>query len=193
MIPMKRSISSSSGEEVITVAPGPNSISNAPSSHAHTLPHISPRRNEDKDLINGISATRVASIDGRLLLVIPFPPGDARERLLNIFFSRPRPKINLQNASSSAKANFRNDNDNDNGVDIDDDENGRHEGRNHHGTFSKDYTLSHPEITWIHRGQGRYLPSKDVHNPDLSVISSQFDGYVVAGPVANGMSTDLSN
>jgi hypothetical protein len=118
----------------------------------------------------------VTLIDGRLLLVVPFPPGDARERLLNIFFSRPRPTILLPDASSSTKAKFGNDNGNDG--DIDDDENGFREGRNHHGTFSKEYTLNHPEIAWIHRGQGRYLPSKDVHNPAPSAVSSQLNRYV---------------
>jgi hypothetical protein len=173
MIPMKRSISSSSGEEVITVAPGPNLISNAPSSHAHTLPHISPRRNDDEDYIDGTSTTSINSIDGRLLLAIAFPPGDARERLLNIFFSRPRPTIKPAIASSSTKAKFEDDNSNDGNIDGAED--GRREGRNHHGTFSKEYTLKHPEITWIHRGQGRYLPAKDLHSTASPEVSSQFD------------------
>ncbi|KAK5165822.1 uncharacterized protein LTR77_008745 [Saxophila tyrrhenica] len=32
------------------------------------------------------------------------------------------------------------------------------EGPNARGTYSKAYTLQHPEIKWVHRGQGRYLP-----------------------------------
>jgi hypothetical protein len=32
------------------------------------------------------------------------------------------------------------------------------DGRNHRGTYSKAYTVMHPEIRWVHRGQGRYLP-----------------------------------
>jgi len=32
------------------------------------------------------------------------------------------------------------------------------EGPNHRGTYSKAYTVQHPEIKWVHRGQGRYLP-----------------------------------
>ena len=32
------------------------------------------------------------------------------------------------------------------------------DGPNHRGTYSKAYTLQHPEIKWQHRGQGRYLP-----------------------------------
>nr|POE99443.1 hypothetical protein CFP56_52833 [Quercus suber] len=29
------------------------------------------------------------------------------------------------------------------------------------GTYSREHTLRHPEIQWIHRGQGRYLPASD--------------------------------
>jgi len=36
------------------------------------------------------------------------------------------------------------------------------DGRNARGTFSRDYTLRHPEIKWVHRGQGRYLPAEEV-------------------------------
>jgi hypothetical protein len=32
------------------------------------------------------------------------------------------------------------------------------QGPNHRGTYSKAYTLQHPEINWVHRGQGRYKP-----------------------------------
>lgn len=33
------------------------------------------------------------------------------------------------------------------------------DGPNRRGTYSKQYTLQHPEIEWVHRGQGRYLPT----------------------------------
>lgn len=33
------------------------------------------------------------------------------------------------------------------------------EGPNARGTFSKAYVAKHPEISWVHRGQGRYLPA----------------------------------
>lgn len=39
---------------------------------------------------------------------------------------------------------------------IGDDDGG--EGPNHRGTYSKEYTIAHPEVKWVHRGQGRYLP-----------------------------------
>lgn len=33
------------------------------------------------------------------------------------------------------------------------------EGPNARGTYSKAYVARHPEIEWVHRGQGRYLPA----------------------------------
>ncbi|RMZ15806.1 hypothetical protein D0860_01405 [Hortaea werneckii] len=35
-------------------------------------------------------------------------------------------------------------------------------GRNARGTYSKAYTLRHPDIAWVHRGQGRYLPAGEI-------------------------------
>jgi len=35
-------------------------------------------------------------------------------------------------------------------------------GRNDRGTFSRAYAQQHPEIVWVHRGQGRYLPASEV-------------------------------
>ncbi|EME83531.1 uncharacterized protein MYCFIDRAFT_81620 [Pseudocercospora fijiensis CIRAD86] len=54
--------------------------------------------------------------------------------------------------------------------DDDDDAVEETEGPNHRGTYSKDYVLKHPEIEFIHRGQGRYLPVSEL-KPD-PVISS---------------------
>lgn len=40
------------------------------------------------------------------------------------------------------------------------------DGPNHRGTYSKQDTLLHPEIEWVHRGRGRYLPaSQDSRKP----------------------------
>ena len=36
------------------------------------------------------------------------------------------------------------------------------QGPNARGTYSKEYTLRHPEVQWMHRGQGRYLPADAV-------------------------------
>ncbi|KAM0720322.1 hypothetical protein Q7P37_004458 [Cladosporium fusiforme] len=50
---------------------------------------------------------------------------------------------------------------------IDDDD-----GPNHKGTYSKTYVLKHPEVTWVHRGQGRYLPTSSVSRQEPRAQSS---------------------
>lgn len=45
------------------------------------------------------------------------------------------------------------------------------DGPNHKGTYSKAYTIRHPEIKWVHRGQGRYLPSETVSNQESRIQS----------------------
>jgi hypothetical protein len=45
------------------------------------------------------------------------------------------------------------------------------DGPNHKGTYSKAYTIKHPEIKWVHRGQGRYLPTETVSNHDSRIQS----------------------
>ncbi|CAK4033686.1 Hypothetical predicted protein [Lecanosticta acicola] len=36
------------------------------------------------------------------------------------------------------------------------------QGPNRRGTYSKEYTLQHPDIKFVHRGQGRYVPASDL-------------------------------
>ena len=43
------------------------------------------------------------------------------------------------------------------------------EGRNARGTYAREYTIRHPEIKWVHRGQGRYLPAEDLKRDDTLV------------------------
>lgn len=38
------------------------------------------------------------------------------------------------------------------------------DGPNRRGTYSKSYILQHPEVDWVHRGQGRYLPASSHHS-----------------------------
>jgi hypothetical protein len=45
------------------------------------------------------------------------------------------------------------------------------DGPNHKGTYSKAYTIRHPEIKWVHRGQGRYLPSETISNQESRIQS----------------------
>ena len=49
---------------------------------------------------------------------------------------------------------------------VDDDD-----GPNHKGTYSKAYTIKHPEVKWVHRGQGRYLPSETISTQDSRIQS----------------------
>lgn len=48
------------------------------------------------------------------------------------------------------------------------------EGPNARGTFSKAYVMRHPEIEWVHRGQGRYLPATQAR----SIASAAVVEYV---------------
>ncbi|KAF2216668.1 hypothetical protein CERZMDRAFT_92743 [Cercospora zeae-maydis SCOH1-5] len=93
-------------------------------------------------------------------LTIRFAPRAARDRLRAILLAKPQPDF----ASS-------NDDDDDDDDDVESDhrfEQPRRdarddvEGPNERGTYSKQYTLKHPEIKWVHRGQGRYLPASEI-------------------------------
>ncbi|KAK3646432.1 hypothetical protein LTR56_008530 [Elasticomyces elasticus] len=44
-------------------------------------------------------------------------------------------------------------------------------GRNHRGTFSKKHVQRHPEIEWVHRGQGRYLPAEQVRRESTAAAA----------------------
>lgn len=62
---------------------------------------------------------------------------------------------------SSALVSYQSDDEDDFGVNASDDYDD-FAGRNARGTFSKAYTLRHPDIEWVHRGQGRYLPAGEI-------------------------------
>ncbi|KAK6439197.1 hypothetical protein LTR95_004599 [Oleoguttula sp. CCFEE 5521] len=55
-----------------------------------------------------------------------------------------------------------------NDANVPDDENGP----NHKGTYSKTFTLRHPEVKWIHRGQGRYLPTTKLFELSTFVLTA---------------------
>jgi hypothetical protein len=100
------------------------------------------------------------------VLVVRAPPERLRE-LLNDGGRRKRP-INLV--------------DNDDGEQGYGEEGGesfaRGEGPNRRGTYSKDYTLRHPEIRWVHRGQGRYLPADEVKRDSTVAVPVRRSRYV---------------
>ena len=37
------------------------------------------------------------------------------------------------------------------------------DGRNNRGTYSREFVEQHPEVRWVHRGQGRYLPRDELN------------------------------
>lgn len=51
-------------------------------------------------------------------------------------------------------------------------------GPNARGTYSKEYTLRHPEIKWVHRGQGRYLPADEIKK-EVNYYSLKRSRYVI--------------
>ena len=51
---------------------------------------------------------------------------------------------------------------------------GDDEGRNARGTYAKEYTIRHPEIQWVHRGQGRYLPAENLKRDAALVPQRRF-------------------
>ena len=148
------SASSSSGEEVINVAVAPPMTATTPSTVAHTQPHpVGTVANHNAGRITASLSRSRLGVEPALLLTLRIPPGASREAWRKIVDSRgrsgPVPRA-TGFASPSMKVEQRGDDD------------ALREGPNHRGTYSKEYTLKHPEITWIHRGQGRYLPSSEV-------------------------------
>lgn len=130
---------SSSSSSDILVAPGPPPPAQ-PSAFDSVLA-LSPVTTMPKPL-------SFAEVRDGHLLIIKFNSPTAREALSKLKDRqppRPVPTLNLSPAQSlSVKAE---------GPEDDQD------GPNARGTYSKQYTLLHPEIEWVHRGQGRYLPA----------------------------------
>ncbi|KAM3424901.1 hypothetical protein BST61_g6876 [Cercospora zeina] len=102
-------------------------------------------------------------------LTVRFAPRAARDRLRAILQSTPQPDF----ASSDDESGHR----------LEQPRHDAHhdvEGPNERGTYSKQYTLKHPEIKWVHRGQGRYLPASEI-NPDPD--PEDWSGYPVPPPI----------
>lgn len=97
-------------------------------------------------------------------LKIHFGSNAAKEAFRNIVKSKPNP-ISCPNRTSSAHID-----------NLSEDDEGQ-EGPNHLGTYSKQYTLDHPEIKWMHRGSGRYVKADDLR-PDFPVTSPRSTRYV---------------
>ncbi|SMR43544.1 unnamed protein product [Zymoseptoria tritici ST99CH_3D1] len=99
-------------------------------------------------------------------LKIHFGSNAAKEAFRNIVKSKPNP-IFCPNRTSSAHID-----------NLSEDDEGQ-EGPNHLGTYSKQYTLDHPEIKWMHRGSGRYVKADDLR-PDFPVTSPRSTRQVAA-------------
>jgi hypothetical protein len=146
--------SSSSTSSDILVAPGPPS--STPSKP--TIPETSP----SESMAKGTVAAEVAD---HSLLIVRFT-GDknfARFEQMAADDAR-REKQQLDHSLSTTADDLTKIKTDANGDDAD--------GPNHRGTFSKAYTLQHPEIRWQHRGQGRYLPMGRSGRPS-NLIRSQ--------------------
>lgn len=44
------------------------------------------------------------------------------------------------------------------------------DGPNERGTYSRQYTLRHPSVQWVHRGQGRYLPADHIKREAATIL-----------------------
>jgi len=84
-----------------------------------------------------------ARVDGRRTLVITWKGDKAREVFQGLVDKNP--DVTIKRSASDLAA--------------DADGSSPEDGPNHRGTYSKAYVEKHPEIRWMHRGQGRYLPA----------------------------------
>lgn len=92
--------------------------------------------------------TTVSNNNG--VLQVRFGSRVSKERLKAILKAKPRP-VSVQSKSVFKQAATESV------------QNGPEDGPNHRGTYSKEYTLQHPEIKFIHRGQGRYIPASELN------------------------------
>ncbi|EME46381.1 hypothetical protein DOTSEDRAFT_42906 [Dothistroma septosporum NZE10] len=92
-------------------------------------------------------------------LTISFGPALARERFRGIVRTSPKHISRASDTSDSTSSEVKSE----------DEE--VSEGPNHRGTYAKEYTLLHPRVTWVHRGQGRYLPASAIANDSPSANS----------------------
>lgn len=84
-------------------------------------------------------------------LTIRFGTRAAKERLRAILQARPKPSFGSSDDESDDQSDEE---------ELEQDEDT--EGPNDRGTYSRGYTLKHPETKWVHRGQGRYLPASEI-------------------------------
>lgn len=152
--------SSSSTSSDILVAPGPPGAAPTKAPMSFTLPPA----------FQAQGNVRAEVRDGRMLVVhVPdVPEGRRLSLFLALEEKAARNQEKLKQEQSHFIASLTDESTkikhetNDDGDD----------GPNHRGTYSKAYTLRHPEIKWLHRGQGRYIPAPRGGRPS-DLIRSQ--------------------
>jgi hypothetical protein len=92
-----------------------------------------------------------ARIDGPGTLVVKFLNDASLQLQRRIFASRP----SASNRSETNQVSTAQSQQDTSGSDGSDDQ--LEAGRRRYQTYSKQWTLRHPEIDWVHRGQGRYI------------------------------------
>ncbi|USW48813.1 hypothetical protein Slin15195_G021320 [Septoria linicola] len=98
---------------------------------------------------NTLTMTRAYTQYGHL--TVRFGTRAAKERLRAILQSRSKPSFGSSDDESDSQSDEE---------ELEQDEDA--EGPNDRGTYSREYTLKHPETKWVHRGQGRYLPASEI-------------------------------
>ena len=126
---------SSSSSDILVAAPTPSSL--------QLLPSSSGMDEKSKSTMGpAISTPRMAKavtarVEDGTTLVVRFNDANSRRAFQEI--------VRASQTASIADRGLHS---------LDDDD-----GPNARGTYSKAYTLKHPEVEWTHRGQGRYIPA----------------------------------
>lgn len=95
-------------------------------------------------------------------LSVFFGSMDVKQKYRAILQQKPNPAPMLDSDFESDDQSDAQDETDENEASDDENNDENAEGPNDRGTYSKEYTLKHPEIKWVHRGQGRYLPASEV-------------------------------
>lgn len=101
-----------------------------------------------------VRRTTTARLQNRRVLIVQMTP----QQLAGLIPAGPRASVSGPRNSSPSTSS----------ISLHATENGN--GPNARGTYPKEYTLRHPEIQWIHRGQGRYLPISQLKNEAVATL-----------------------
>lgn len=137
--------SSSSTSSDILVAPGPPATTSKQNSSSGTS---NPLMKLKKDILAQVR-------DGKMLMVYS-DSDEGRVQIQRLLAELRKTEITIRHITPD---DFRNEKVKTEGEKVKTEEEDDNDGPNHRGTYSKSYILQHPEIKWVHRGQGRYLPA----------------------------------